>query len=153
MRLNFSSNLRYKLLGRDITWKDKISKTRIEKELAKGSNNPNYNNHYSLSKETKEKMRLSHIGKVSWNKGVPMLEEVKLKISKSISGVNNHFYGKHHTIDTKNKISKSNKGKVISNEQKQIVSMKLKGKIVSEETILKLSIARKKYLERKKQCL
>lgn len=61
--------------------KQKISKTRVEKEVAKGKNNPMYRKHHS--KTTKE------------------------KISEVLKGKNHPFYGKHHSEETKRKMSKS----------------------------------------------
>lgn len=49
------------------------------------------------SKGTKLKMSLSHIGKTR-------SMESRLKQAKSISGSKNHFFGKHHTLKTKEKI-------------------------------------------------
>jgi NUMOD3 motif len=61
-----------------------------------------------LSDETKTKISKSNKGK-SKGKGVPKSEEHKKKISISVSnaqmGINNHFYGRKHTEETKAKIS------------------------------------------------
>ena len=80
------------------------------------------------SKETIEKMRISHLGKNAWNKGLSL-----------------------HSLTTehKNKISSTLKGtkkKPMSEETKQIIREKRKNQImkpVSEETRLKLSEANK----------
>lgn len=53
-------------------------------------------------------------------------EETKLKMS----GKNNHNFGKHHSKETKNKIGLGNKGKFVSEETKQKQSKALKGKYV-----------------------
>jgi hypothetical protein len=60
--------------------------------------------------------------------GVVRSEEFK----KTISGLNNHFYGKKHTEQTKEKISKANKG------NKRCV-----GRKYTKETLLKMSQSQK----------
>lgn len=79
------------------------------------------------------------------------------KISKLTSGKNNPMFGKawtenqiknskftgHHTEETKLKISKANKGKIVSKETREKLSQSLKGRKYSEETIKKMSEAAK----------
>ena len=48
--------------------------------------------------------------------------QTKQKLSKINSGKNNHFFGKHHTKESKNKISIGNTGKYVSKETKQKMS-------------------------------
>lgn len=73
-----------------------------------------------LSKNTKEKLRQANLGK-KYSKetrakvskaltGRPVSEETRKKISKSNKG-NHNFFGKHHTEDTKQKLSKERIGK------------------------------------------
>ena len=69
-----------------------------------------------LSQETKEKLRKIMKGRVftkEWKKKIgesnkgkihPHTEETKKKISNSMLGNKNHFFGKHHTEETKEKI-------------------------------------------------
>jgi len=57
-------------------------------------------------------------------------------ISK-MSGENNHFYGKTHTIETKASISRSLSGKTHSEETKTKMSLMRKGKPVSPNTLEK----------------
>lgn len=70
---------------------------------------------YKLSDETRKKLSESHIGIPNANKGKSMSKEQKEKISKALKhkylGENHHFYGKHHSDESKYKISQSNKGK------------------------------------------
>lgn len=47
----------------------------------------------------------------------------------------NSFFGKHHTDETKAKISKVHKGKIITKEHKESISKKLKGKPKSRSTV------------------
>lgn len=73
------------------------------------------NRGYKLSQETRKKLSESHIGIPNSNKGKLMSKKQKEKISQALkdkhSGENHHFYGKHHSDETKYKISESNKGK------------------------------------------
>lgn len=84
------------------------------------------------------------------------------------NGKNNPNYGKHCSEETKRKISESQKGKPRNLSHEHIQKLKLvhskpkteehkkkiglgnKGKIVSPESRLKMSLARKAYLEKKK---
>jgi len=60
------------------------------------------------SKETLQKMSRAKLNTTPWNKGIPLTEETRQKISKSLSGPNNPNYGKTHSVETKNKMSKNN---------------------------------------------
>jgi len=51
--------------------------------------------------------------------------------------------GKHHTNETKLKISNGNKGKIISDETKLKIGNFNRGKIISDETKLKMSLSHK----------
>ena len=96
--------------------------------------------------ETRRKMSISRKGKPSPNKGVPMSEEQKKKLSES-------HKGKLHSEETKKKMSISrkgrtspNKGKTMSEETKKKISESLKGRTpsnkgthISEETRRKIS--------------
>lgn len=54
-------------------------------------------------------------------------------------GNKNGMYGKHHTIESKRKMSESCKGRTVSEEQRQRQSKKLKGIKFSEEHKRKIS--------------
>lgn len=74
----------------------------------------------------------------------PLSEETKQKISDSVSGEKNGMYGKCHSQETREKISKANKGKIkppMSNETRQKISNANEGKTHSNETKLKIGIA------------
>ena len=81
------------------------SKTEARKkdisERMKGSNNPMKKGH---SKESKEKIRMS------------------------LTGENNPMYGKNHTNEAKDKVSKANTGRVFSKETRKLWSEQRKGK-------------------------
>lgn len=97
----------------------------------------NLNKH--LGEETKMKLREAHLG-------VKLSEEVCKKMSDSRMGKNNSMYGKCHTQETKDKISKANKGKPghkPSEYQLQRAREANIGKIVSDETKKKLAEAKK----------
>jgi hypothetical protein len=72
-----------------------------------------------LSEETKQKISKANLGKV-------VSEEAKKKNSKSHSGMNNHFYGKKHTAESRQKISEAKRN--ISKETRLKMSMARKGK-------------------------
>jgi hypothetical protein len=69
--------------------------------------------------------------------GLVHTEESKRKMSESHKGENNHFYGKSHSQETKDKIRDLKKGKYIGNENHMF------GKNHSQETIDKMSDLKK----------
>lgn len=76
-------------------------------------------------------------GTLEWN---PTNDD-KLHRSRWISAENNPFYGKTHTLESRQKISDANRGKLHTEEHKQKISNTLKGRILSEEHKNKISIA------------
>ena len=60
--------------------------------------------------------------------------QAEVLIKRDLSGVNNPMYGRHHSRETKQKISQSLKGKKHSEETREKISQSLKGKKHSEET-------------------
>ena len=102
-----------------------------------GENHPMFGKHHS--EETKKKNADSHKGKQSPNKGKPMSEEQKRKISESKKNISD---------ETRKKMSEShkgkpapNKGKPMSEEQKKKISEALKN--ISDETRKKMSESHK----------
>ena len=106
-----------------------------------------------------EHMSLHHKGKSinyqRFGKDAPMYgkhhsEETKHKISESHKGLNIWSKGKCLSDETKRKLSEALKGKHHSEETKHKMSESHKGKHLSDETKRKLSEARKVYLTNKK---
>jgi len=89
-------------------------------------------------------MSLNRIGKMAGSDhplfGKPRSDETKEKISKANKG-------KITSDAAKEKISKANKGKIRSDSVKEKISKANKGKIISEEAKIKISIAIKKLWE------
>lgn len=78
--------------------------------------------------------------------GRSLSEDVKSKISNSLKGENNPFYGCHHTSESIEKIRNNNKGKKHTDEAKRKISESgkgrvsgMKGKHLSEESRKKIS--------------
>jgi len=86
------------------------------------------------SKEYRLKQSIAQSGKT-----VPI--EVRKKISRSMMGSKNHFYGKKHSLETRQLISIKNKGKAHpqTEEVKKKISQAKKGISRSPETIRKMS--------------
>ncbi len=116
------------------------------------------------SLESREKQKHNRLGKEPWNKGksLPLLsKEHRAKISISVSGSRNGFYGKTHSAESKQKMSLSIKrsnrnytSHVVSEEQKKKQSNAMKGRYAgcnnpfygkthTTETRLKISERRK----------
>lgn len=70
-------------------------------------------------------------GKPSWNKGVPMSEETKKRLSESktnkYKGLNSPLYGTHRTEETKRKIGENRKGKYAGKNNPNYGNHKLQG--------------------------
>lgn len=79
-----------------------------------GERNPFFGKKHS--EESKKKMSETRKGKKtgkSWNKGIPMKNEVKQVLSSKFSGEGNPFFGKKHSEETKKRISLSRSHKNI----------------------------------------
>ena len=102
--------------------KQKISEKVSGEKNGMYGKNP-WNKGKEMSEEFKIKNSESHKGQIPWNKGEEMSEEqkqkiseklkggklsedTKLKISEKLKGENNPFYGKHHSKETIEKLSK-----------------------------------------------
>jgi hypothetical protein len=76
--------------------------------------------------------------------GVKQSEEwIKKRIH---SGEENGMYGKHHSEETKQRISEKLKGRIVSEEAKEKIGNFNRGKIVSEETRKKQSETKKRMI-------
>ena len=66
-------------------------------------------------------------------------EAFKAKLSKTMTGEGNHFFGKAHTDDARRRIGDAHRGKIISPEQRSKLSEAGRGRKKSEETKRRLS--------------
>ncbi len=64
--------------------------------------------------------------KMAHRKGVKLSEEHKLKISIGNSGANNAFFGKKHTLEARQKMSKTRKGRPLTSNHSKNISLGLK---------------------------
>ena len=62
-------------------------------------------------------------------------EETRKKISESMTGEKNPMYGKHHSEDTKRKMSEAHKGKIYANT-KPILQFSKNGELIAEYSSL-----------------
>ena len=62
-------------------------------------------------------------------------EETRKKISESMTGEKNPLYGKHHSEDTKRKMSEAHKGKIYANT-KPILQFSKNGELIAEYSSL-----------------
>ena len=92
----------------------------------------------TLSEEHKRKLCLARKGKPSPSKGLHWSEKSRISASRNRQGINNPFYGKVHTEETKQRISKLKKGKVLSEEHRLALSKAQAGRQHSEETKKKM---------------
>ena len=88
-------------------------------ERVSGEKNPNFGKKHSQS--TIDKIREKRRNQTAWNKGKPMSEDQKLKISESKKetniGENNPNFGKKHSQSTIDKIKEKRKNQIITKEQ------------------------------------
>lgn len=130
-KLNFAikkygwNNIEHKILYENLTKEEAEQK---EIELIKEYNSTNDFFGYNIENGG------NHQGKMS--------EETKQKLSVIMKGRNvgdkNGMYGKHHSLETRQKISKNNPkymlGKNLSENAKKMISLANKGRIVTQET-------------------
>ena len=95
-------------------------------DIKVGENNPFYGKQHSS--ETRKRMSESKKGKPAHNKGIPMTDEQKLKISESRKGEKNWCYGQKMLPQTREALLKAVKGVPKSEEHKRKISETLTGK-------------------------
>lgn len=103
-----------------------------------------YENLIHKSDETIEKIRIGNTGKI-------VSEEIKQKISIRTKGSNNPRYGKEVTKETREKMSKALKGRIISKESILKMIKSNTGKKRSEEVKKNMSIKMKEAWAKKKE--
>ncbi len=105
-------NFKHEILYSDLS-KNKADKIEVELISKYDSTNPKYgfnieNGGYGKGKhsfETLKKMSENRKGVPVWNKGVPMSKEQKELLSKINKGRKSYFKDKHHTNESKDKLS------------------------------------------------
>ena len=115
-----------------------IDEKKMLSEKMKGSGNPNYGNHWTREmrekasaffKEFYSKHDSYHKGKTFEEIfGEERAKELKQKMSergKKLKGSKNNFYGKHHTVEAKEKMRNARLGKKPSNAKKVFYNGKL----------------------------
>lgn len=109
--------------------------------------------HSSITKEKISKLRTGSgngkYGKPAWNRGIPMSNEQKQKISTTNRG---KLLGIPRSDEVKEKISNRLKGKSKSVEHCEKISLKLIGRKLSEITKNKMSLSRKGHSQKKLTC-
>lgn len=78
-------------------------------------------------------------GHIPWNRGQRASSEAVTKMRAS-KQANPPFLGKHHTVESREKIGAAHRGKVVSEETRQ----KLRSRVISNETRIKQRVAQKK---------
>lgn len=76
-------------------------------ENGKSINHPSYGKKASL--ETREKLRISHLGQAAWNKGKTnyLSGESRRKMGLGSLGKPGHHLGKKHSMEARRKMSES----------------------------------------------
>ena len=94
------------------------------------------------------------------NQGKRATDETRRKMSESLKGEKNPFYGKHHSEEARRKMSEAkkgksawNKGRTASIATRRKLSESHKGKKLSEEHRKKIADAAKKRWENKKEVI
>ena len=119
-------------------------------ESKTGEKNPMYGKEHT--EETKKKMSGALSGEKAFWYGKTLSNDTKQKLSEAKSGEKNHMYGKTgeknpnygktHTAESKEKISKAHTGKTLSKETKEKMSEVHTGKTHTAESKKKMSEAK-----------
>ena len=123
-----------------------------------GYNHTTGGEHYTHTEESKykiserfrgKKLSEEHCKKLSdSHKGQILTEYARQRYIELCSGENHPMYGKTHTKEAREKISKARTGKKLSEEHKKKISISSKGKKISEAQKIKLSKSKEKYKKR-----
>ena len=126
-----------------------ISQEQIAKLVASHKGVPSLLLGTHIPEERKHRISETMKGCIPWNKGIKTgssgfkgklhTKEVRVKISQAHTGKSSGMKGKHISEEHKQKISVSNKGRTISEKHKKSISIASKGKILSIETKGKIS--------------
>lgn len=100
-----------------------------------------------LTKKTDERIRIQSENRIGQKRSIETKKKMSLAKMGKYNGRNNPFYGKHHTKESKAKISKTHKGKTVSMESRKKISRASKGRKLSEVVKNKLSKIHKKLWE------
>ena len=91
------------------------------------------------SEETRRRMSETMIGEKNHFYGKAHSEETRKKMSDAQKGNKNHNYGKRLSEEHRRKIGEAHKGKTISDETRRKMSESSKGQVHSAETLQKIS--------------
>ena len=110
-----------------------------------------------VTTEQKHKSRIANVGQKRTKQTCMNIKEALAMVS--LSGEDNHFYGKEHTDETKKKMSAAKKGKSYdeiygdkADDMRKSRSEKLTGRIFSEESRKKVSEANKGVKKKTTEC-
>jgi hypothetical protein len=113
--------------------------------------NPNISNSVKRlweNPEYRERMRKAHLGQNAWNRGIPMSDEQKKRISSTLKGSVSPNKGKTFSVEACNNMSLAHKGKPSGIKGKKMsfvgranVSIGSKGKVLSDVHKTKIRIA------------
>ena len=110
-----------------------------------------------VTTEQRYKSRIANVGQNRTKQTCMNIKEALAMVS--LSGEDNHFYGKEHTDETKKKMSAAKKGKSYdeiygdkANDMRKSRSEKLTGRIFSEESRKKVSDANKGVTKKTAEC-
>jgi len=78
-------------------------------------------------------------GHIPWNKGIPMVEEVKAKVSRNRKGIASHRPGFKHTDETKELCRQAAKRQTYSEERNNKIILALTGRKRSQRVVDKIA--------------
>jgi len=129
--------------------KTRKKNSEAHKGIQDGEKNPFFGKKHTEA--TKEKIRLSRLGKSSWNKGKPMSPEAKAKMIASKKGKTSWNKGISQSPEARDKNRLAHLGKKmkpLSEATKERIRLRHKGRVMSEEWKQKNSEAwKRKYRE------